>query len=402
MYKILSLDGGGSWAIIQLLTLKERFKEELPELKGHDILKKFDLVIANSGGSIVLAALAENWTIDQALALFESKEIREQIFSKNTFAEMYWPVWLTRKLGFGPKYSTKRKGEAFKSLFKKVDKFQMDELPQFIGKETLKIIVCTYDSINNKAKFFKSYGDEEELLETVRLTQAINGSSNAPIQYFDFPARFKAKGTDVFYELWDGALGGFNNPVVAGIIEAFNHGIPLAEIQVISIGTGNKLMSKNAKERFFQVRSITTKERFSKWRLGRYRFQWEFFMSTVLNQAKTILYEPPDWANYVGYKFLQKSSDDNLESRFIRLSPLVHEAEGSDSETALLLESLFDLDMDLTTDKQINTLKECFYFWVEGKIKNQPINYKLDRNNNLTYLAGDTYFSEALTKWKTI
>ncbi len=26
MYKILSLDGGGSWAILQLLTLKEKYR----------------------------------------------------------------------------------------------------------------------------------------------------------------------------------------------------------------------------------------------------------------------------------------------------------------------------------------------------------------------------------------
>lgn len=400
MYKILSLDGGGSWAIIQLLTLKERFKDEFPELKGHDILKKFDLVIANSGGSIVLAALAENWTIDEALLLFEKEEIREQIFSKNSFAEMYWPVWVTQKFGFGPKYSTKRKGEAFKSLFKKVDKLQMDKLPSFIGKQSLKIVVCTYDSINNKAKFFKSYGEESEVIETVRLTQAINGSSNAPIQYFDFPARFKAKGTNVFYELWDGALGGFNNPVVAGIIEAFNMGVAISDIQVISIGTGNKLMSKRAKDRFFQVRSITTKERSKKWNFRRYKFQWEFFMSTVLNQAKTILYEPPDWANYVGYKFLQKSNSENLDIRFIRLSPLIYEADGLDTETVQLLDELFELDMDLTTDNQIGLLKECFRFWVSGKIKNQPINYKVDRDNNLTYLSGDSNFMDAIEKWK--
>ncbi|MEH6618228.1 hypothetical protein [Maribacter arcticus] len=55
MYKILSPDGGGSWAIIQLLTLKDSYGN----LNGHEILEKFDLVIANSRGNIVLAALAK-------------------------------------------------------------------------------------------------------------------------------------------------------------------------------------------------------------------------------------------------------------------------------------------------------------------------------------------------------
>jgi len=70
MYKILSLDGGGSWSILQLLTLKERFKNEIPTLNGHAILREFDMVIANSGGSIVLAALCQDWTIDKTLELF--------------------------------------------------------------------------------------------------------------------------------------------------------------------------------------------------------------------------------------------------------------------------------------------------------------------------------------------
>lgn len=78
MYKILSLDGGGSWAILQLLTLKERFKDEIPELNGHEILKRFDMIIANSGGSIVLCALAENWTIDKALSIFDNEDIRKK------------------------------------------------------------------------------------------------------------------------------------------------------------------------------------------------------------------------------------------------------------------------------------------------------------------------------------
>ena len=66
MYKILSLDGGGSWSILQLLTLKEKYGN----VSGHEILKDFDLVLANSGGSIALAALAENYTLQKAIDIF--------------------------------------------------------------------------------------------------------------------------------------------------------------------------------------------------------------------------------------------------------------------------------------------------------------------------------------------
>lgn len=402
MYKILSLDGGGSWAILQLLTLKERYKNEMPELRGHEILKKFDMVIANSGGSIVLCALAENWTIDEALSLFEKKNVRESIFSKNSFKETFWPVFLTKLISFGPKYSSSRKYEAFRKLFPNVHKLSMKDLPEFIGKSSLKLIVSTYDALNNRAKFFRSYTPEGSTEEFVPLTKAIHGSSNAPVQYFDFPARIKADKTDIWYYLWDGALGGFNNPVVAGILEAFRSSISLADIAVVSIGNGNKLMSENQKKRFYQVRSITIKERKKKLLFWRYRFQFEYFKETIMNQAKTILFQPPDWAIYVGMMFLKKDISENIASRYIRLSPIIHMDKKTTPETNDLIEKLYELDMDLTSDEDINLLKNCFEFWKKGRIKNQPIEYSVSRDNELNFIQGDEFFSSGIEKWKQL
>lgn len=402
MYKILSLDGGGSWAILQLLTLKERFRNEIPKLNGHAILQKFDMVIANSGGSIVLCALAENWTIDQAIELFDIKDIRERILSKNKFGETFWPVSITRLFSLGPKYSSSRKYQAFRELFPKAHSMTMDQLPDFIGKPDLKLIVCTFDALNNRAKFFRSYTPDNSLTEFVPLTKAIHGSSNAPVQYFDFPARIQADESKVWYYLWDGALGGFNNPVVAGIIEAFRQAISLDEIVVISLGNANKLMSKKQKERFYQVRSITIKERKKKLLIWRYKFQFEYFKETVMNQAKTILFQPPDWANYVGLMFLSKSISDDVENRFIRLSPIIHIDKNTDTKVIELLEKLYEMDMDLTRDEDIMLLKKCFNQWSEGKIRNQPIEFSVTRDNELIYLKGDQYFKDGIEKWKQI
>lgn len=394
-YKILSLDGGGSWAIIQLLTLKHKYGN----VNGHEVLRDFDMIIANSGGSIALAALAENWTINKALTLFEKKDVREQVFNKNSFKDRFFPIDYIRLFkGFGPKYSSPKKGKAFKNLFPELDKRQMDELPKFIGKESLKLIVCTYDALNNRAKFFKSYGDRSTY-DSVKLTQAIHGSSNAPIQYFDFPARFKAKNSEIFYELWDGALGGFNNPVTAGVIEAMKEGVDLAKVKVISIGTGNKLMSNDDKKRFFQVKQITQKERRKKFRFWRLKYQVEYFTKTILNQATTILYEPPDWANYVAYMFLLKNGNNDIEQRLIRMSPMIHLNRKTSNENKILIEKLYQLDMDLTEDKDIELLKECFKKWSTDEIFNQPIDFRVERNNDLTYLIGDKHFSSAIKKW---
>ena len=399
MYNILSLDGGGSWAIIQLLTLKDRYGN----ISGHEILKKFDLVIANSGGSIVLAALAENWTLDKALTLFEDQTIRESIFSETTYKERYFPVDYLRLFGInlGPKYSTKRKKESFEDLFKEINKMQMSELPSFIKNESLKLVVCTYDALNNRAKFFKSYGADAEDYDSIRLTQAIHASSNAPVQYFDFPARFKAKNSEIYYELWDGALGGFNNPILAGMIEAFKLGVKLKDIRMVSIGTGNKLMSVKDKDDFWKLKQVAITKRRKKLNLKSLGSQAKFFKETVLNQAKTILYQPPDTANYIAMMFLKANSDEAINEHIVRLSPLIHIDSNTLEEEKSLINKMYALDMDITKDEEIQCLLDGFTKWKEGKIINQPLEFKIKRNNDIVFINGNKDYKNGMDQWKS-
>jgi patatin-like phospholipase/acyl hydrolase len=66
-YKILSLDGGGTWALIQVKALLDLYGTAVT---GRQILQDFDMVAANSGGSIVLGGLIEDYTLTKLLALF--------------------------------------------------------------------------------------------------------------------------------------------------------------------------------------------------------------------------------------------------------------------------------------------------------------------------------------------
>ena len=395
MCKILSLDGGGSWAMLQLLTLSDRY----PGLTGHQILRQYDLVVANSGGSIVLACMAEDWTPEFALGLFRDKGKREQIFSRNSFSERFFPGDYFP--GFGPKYSSRRKGLAFRKIFRKGDRF-MDEIPAMVGKPELRLVICTYDALNNRAKFFKSHGKGQSF-DRVRLTQAIHGSSNAPIQYFDFPARFKAKGTEIWYDLWDGALGGFNNPVVAGIIEAIKCGYKKDTISVVALGTSNRYMSVPAKGHFYKLKQIAIRERRKKYLLWRLKYQLAFFKLSILNQAKTILYEPPDWANYVGFMFLfgegYTESEFSLE-RFIRLSPVLHIDSNTPAEVRELQDRLYGLDMNLTRDEDIRLVEDCYEFWKKGLIPNQTIEYQITRENDLVNTIGHPTWEAAFRDWR--
>ncbi|MEM6767548.1 MAG: patatin-like phospholipase family protein [Bacteroidota bacterium] len=401
MYKILSLDGGGSWSVLQLLTLQEKYGN----MSGHEILKKFDLIVANSGGSIVLAALSENYTLQEALDLFYKAENRSMIFSKNSFKEKFFPVGLIQlRSTFGPKYSTVRKKKAFEKLFPTVDTLPLSALPAHIGNPKLRIIIATYDALNNRAKFFKSYGSEKPTFDSVPITKAIHGSSNAPIQYFDFPAKFKAGNTNTWYYLWDGALGGFNNPTVAALIEAIKADIPLDNIKMVSLGTGKKLMSVEDKRDFYDNMDITIQNRFYKFRFSSWKHQIAYFFSTVLNQAKTILYEPPDWANYVAMMFLRQAQNKDIPNNFIRLSPMIHIGKGTPEAVKPLLRKLYKLDMDLTRDEDVQLLTDAFTEWKAGNIKNQPIEYRLRHDkkkdeDELIYETGDEYFRQAMDRW---
>ena len=58
-YKILSLDGGGSWALVQARVLIDIYGD----ISGHELLRQFDMAIANSGGSLVLACLCNDMKI---------------------------------------------------------------------------------------------------------------------------------------------------------------------------------------------------------------------------------------------------------------------------------------------------------------------------------------------------
>ncbi len=67
-YRILSLDGGGTWALIQIKALIALYDENI---SGQTVLEDFDLVAASSGGSIVLGGLVEGLKLGEILAFFQ-------------------------------------------------------------------------------------------------------------------------------------------------------------------------------------------------------------------------------------------------------------------------------------------------------------------------------------------
>jgi patatin-like phospholipase/acyl hydrolase len=77
-YRILSLDGGGSWALIQAKVLQDLYGD----IRGHALLRQFDLAIGNSGGSLVLACLCNDMMLSEVCNVFQEENSRKQVFSK--------------------------------------------------------------------------------------------------------------------------------------------------------------------------------------------------------------------------------------------------------------------------------------------------------------------------------
>lgn len=438
-YKILALDGGGTWALLQVLTLETIFKKKYPskEVKGHEVLRHFDLVIANSGGSMVLAALSCNWSFTEIKSIFDDQNTRNSIFKKLSFRDKYFPVNLLGLIGVksvGTRYSTTNKRAALNELLKingekKLDSVLLSELPDIIGKPSLQLIVTTFDIINKRAKLFRSFRDSKARAEVISgvnefdeisLVEAIHGSSNAPVNYFDFPAIFSPAGSKKRFYLWDGALGGFNNPILAGVTEALANGVKRDDIHVLSIGTASKLVSDEDSEAFLTsyYSTLLGKKIKKDKKTGaidfdrtKHWYTWfgrikkpkllfrlfrgsDFFSDTIANLSKSILMEPQTWATYGAYVnlFSNNIDDEDNKKRCVRLSPQLN----VDRSSSTNLLKLYALDMDITEQGDIDLLKWCFSEWKDGQINNEPIQWTKTINDTYVFAKGHQTFEAAL------
>jgi patatin-like phospholipase/acyl hydrolase len=153
-YRILSLDGGGSWALIQVKALIELFGPDKP---GREVLQDFDLVAANSGGSIVLGCLVEDLSLSEILAFFNDEAQRKSIFSKS---DSLVDRALHDIAGLGPKYSQKNKLSALRHALPQRGNLSLADAIAGIRRagvsEGLHVLITSFDYDRNRATFFRS------------------------------------------------------------------------------------------------------------------------------------------------------------------------------------------------------------------------------------------------------
>jgi hypothetical protein len=382
-YKILSLDGGGSWALIQAQTLLRLYGD----ISGRDILKKFDLVAATSGGSLVAGALAAGMKPTEVFDLFDREEYRRKVFVDKTFA------FLTRLLGIGPRYVSAKKLAGLHDILDSgskcsvkgstpLNRLKLDDtkFPHFL--------ITSFDYDRQRAVFFRSNeksraSSDPGNYKPAWLAEALHASSNAPVNYFDEPAQFnnpdfKNK------RFWDGGTAGLNNPVLAGVMEAIANKAKPENIKVLSIGTGSVLLP--LEDDFVHPPLAISRDSTGT-------------LTAIKKLAKTIVDDPPDAASYNVFRILHDDADENqTDIRVVRFNPLIQPIRNASGQWRLPntldeeeFSSLVEMDMDAVEQDEVELIKQFCELWIKGEVNNQPI----QSHDNLSCKIGQHTFDAA-------
>ena len=436
-YKILSLDGGGSWALIQAKILLDIYDD----IRGHELLRMFDLVIANSGGSLVLAGLCNDMKLSEIIDVFDNEDLRKQIFSPLTFFEKLksqdWLAFLRNKIGIGPRYSTERKLQGLIKVLtdydhlyregriaKPIVQMTMNDLPDLIHKEDLQLLIVGYDYFRQRVSFFRSNMVSETDKFTSRclevpLAHAIHASSNAPLNYFDAPATIqpfikkpKPDFENTVYStttwFWDGAVSGFNNPVLAGLIEAITNGALLKDCCILSLGTGTGgrvIISDKSSSSDPVDKALYAANKDNPLVIADASFT---FKNDLRKMATSILADPPDSATFIAYSIMDPALQN--DANIVRINPcfspvidtntnkyVVPDAYKNDENPVQKLLSLIDLDMDAVQNDQINLIKDlCDKFIIANHV---CLPNQLIRGDVSGIYLGDATYSAAKARW---
>jgi len=387
-YRILSLDGGGSWALIEVRALIELYS---PTTTGHQVLADFDLVAGNSGGSQVLAGLLEDLPLKDLLAYYQDEAMRRSLFSPTP---NWFYRWLNRHIGIGPAYSTQRKLEVLQEHLPKTGSKTLAEAAKGLGRGAadIHILIIGFDYDANRSAFFRSgstvgpgWGHGHAADAT--LAEAIHASTNAPVNYFDGPAILPSGG-----RFWDGGITGCNNPSLAAVTEAIGRGQTPTDIIVLSLGTGTvSLPTRSPKDPtdspFIRPPGKTG------------------LLNDIHRLATSIMDDPPDVATFLAH--VMTGGDTNIAgspaSRVVRMNPKISPvgAPGAWGPPGKMTDQQFKdistLAVDALEQKDVDKIAAYTELWLKGEVPNQPIR---EDTTTMKLELGSATFKEAASLWQ--
>lgn len=409
--RVLSLDGGGTWALIQVEALIGLYGSTT---RGREVLRHFDLVVATSGGALVAGALFEDLTLDEVKALFLDAQKLARMFGQKCGI-----AWRT-KLGVVPRYTSTAKREILAELMPTAARTPVHAAAELLGGTQLVLIAYDYDA--RRTLFIRSSPDSrsasrspanDDPSESVRelsIIDAVHASSTPPIRYFDAPATTRSARTR---RLWDGGIGGYDNPVVAGISELLAQGVSASRIAALSIGTGQvrRLSDRSAsllraRDPSVEIASAAIEpggDPLTRWSLERTRHDLELLATACLD-------DPPDAATYVAYLMLghtpPHAGHEVPDTRLVRMNPVLcptHEGARWTLPTGFCEPEAFarlaELELDAHLDADIRLIDEFARAWrfahAADELPNQGIRQRWDGSLDF----GHATYDDAKRRW---
>ena len=328
--------------------------------------------------------------------LFNRQQWREAIFKSGRW---HFP-------GFR-KYRTPGKLAGLTEVFRQAGSgpwHATDPLGEIVRNSGLatEIVFCTFDYDRQRARFIRSNsgslaaGTQASQTAGMSLVEAVHASSTAPVRFFDAPAVLQQGGRSVRF--WDGAVGGYNNPVMAGVVEAIaNHPERQSRIRALSLGTGS--VSLPMRETAAQTGGLY-KPRPS-----------PGLLTDIGLLAAAIVDDPPDAASFMAHVMLggrlPQPGDSVSDGPVVRLSPLIQPLNPSGRDDGWQypkgLEREFDrlttLELDAVQQADVDAIKKLTALWLQGQVSNQAIRAN---GNSLHCEIGHADYPTAVKAWQTL
>lgn len=411
--RILSLDGGGTWALVQVAALTSLYGSQTT---GREVLREFDLVVANSGGSLVVAALFEDLTLGRIGELFNDSVMLSRLFDDKSGHTMRgWIHWF-------PRYQTRAKLKMLHEFLPTVASTKMSDVCTSLGGRT-HLLLTSFDYDTRRAVFCRSNANSlsasfltdtpHQLGRELSVADAVHGSSTPPVRFFDQPAQTSSERSR---RLWDGALGGYNNPVVAGICELLADPEVRAEaIEVLSIGTGQVRLFSHRTAELLRARHPDSTIPAAAIAAGGDPMLNRFFkrsMDDLEKLATVILADPPDAATYVAFMLLghKPCADPEVSGlRLVRMNPVLCPIRGDQHWSlptgfaeAKKIARLAELDLDAHAQDDIDLIAEFARAWVYAKHAHDLPNQGIRQHWDSSLDFGDSTFGAAKRRWQAL
>ena len=237
--RILALDGGGLRGILTagiLQKIEDVLKARHGGKESFRLCHYFDLIAGTSTGSIIAAALALGWSVE---------EIREKYMS---LGSAVFQKSLLRKGLVRAKYNEKKLNEELKEVYGENTKLSSDQLQTGLLIVTKRLDTASPWPISNnpQGKFYKSLPGGTIGNGDYPLWQVVRASTAAP-SFFD-PESITIAEQDnqepTVGNFIDGGASPFNNPALQALMYTTLKGYRIEwptgadKLQIVSIGTG--------------------------------------------------------------------------------------------------------------------------------------------------------------------